>query len=255
MDYYYSFNNVTTPLTVTQVLHQPIVPISFFGSVVGLAIFFFGCIYAGLATTKKQISWLLTFASSLVCTLISVPCFYDFWISGGDIRLLAIEQRWHTAACCFFMAYLVLDLGLGSLYYRDRITFWTGWFHHCLYIFILIWFMRWKTSSFFCTAAILELPTLVLAAGSLNAAWRSDFMFASSFFLLRLVLHARMILELKYYHRVECIWLVAVIVFPLHLYWFYGIVNQQLRNHPKTVQRISTILKSRLALLGKVFAS
>lgn len=214
--------DISSSLTLTQVFQQPIVPLSFLASFLSLGGFFYGCIYTGVAKTEKQISWLLTFASSLVCTIISTPCFYKFWRSGWDIRLLGMESTWHTASVCFFITYLILDLTMGSLYYRRRITFLTGWFHHTLYILILLWFLRLRTASFFCTAAILEVPTLVLALGSLKQSWRCDFLFASSFFVLRLVMHAWMIHELKQHHRVQSLWMVAVVVFPLHLYWFYG---------------------------------
>ncbi|KAI9499177.1 hypothetical protein BDB00DRAFT_866664 [Zychaea mexicana] len=212
----------TNELTVSQVFQQSVVPISFGASFALLGGFFFGCIYSGLAKNEKQISWLLTFASSFVCTLISIPCFFTFWLSGWDIRMLGIEATWHTASVCFFISYLILDLSLGSIYYRRRITFLTGWFHHTLYIVFLLWFLRMRTASFFCTAAILELPTLILAAGSLSKVWRCDFLFATSFFFLRLVLHAWMIAQLRLHHRVESLWIVAVVVYPLHLYWFHG---------------------------------
>ncbi|KAG2237981.1 hypothetical protein INT48_002543 [Thamnidium elegans] len=40
-----------------------------------------------------------------------------------------------------------------------------------------------------------------------------------------------MIVALQQRHRLETLWLVAVIVFPLHLYWFYGILTQQLNRY------------------------
>lgn len=209
-------------ISLAEVYHQPIVPISFLASFLGLGGFFFYCVHSGWARTEKQISWLLTFASSLVCTLISVPCFYNFWRSGWDVALLGTESPWHTAGVCFFITYLALDMSLGAIFYRRRITILTGWFHHSIYIFILLWFLRLRTASFFCTVAILEVPTLILAIGSLAPNWRCDFLFAATFFCLRLVLHAYMIPELKRNHRVDSIWLVAVFVYPLHLYWFYG---------------------------------
>ncbi|KAI7882891.1 hypothetical protein K492DRAFT_185640 [Lichtheimia hyalospora FSU 10163] len=247
--------DITSSLTLTQVFQQPIVPLSFLASFISLGGFFYGCIYTGVAKTEKQISWLLTFASSLVCTIISTPCFYRFWRSGWDIRLLGVESTWHTASVCFFITYLILDLTMGSLYYRRRITFLTGWFHHTLYILILLWFLRLRTASFFCTAAILEVPTLILALGSLKQSWRCDFLFASTFFVLRLVMHAWMIHELKQHHRVQSLWMVAVVVFPLHLYWFYGIISHQIRNNPKAIQQVSNFIESKHAWFDKVFAA
>lgn len=209
-------------LTLGQVFCQPIVPISFLVSFSSLILFFFYCIKSGFTKTDKQISWILTFASSLVCTVTSIPYFFLFWQSGWDMTQLSTDSNFHTALVCFFISYLFLDLFLGSIYYRHRITLVTGWIHHPLYIGILFWLLRSRSSSFFSANGLLELPTLVLALGSFRDKWRCDLLFASSFFVLRLVFHAHMIIALKERHRLETLWMVAVLVFPLHVYWFYG---------------------------------
>ncbi|KAI8078875.1 uncharacterized protein BX664DRAFT_250014, partial [Halteromyces radiatus] len=202
---------------------------SFLISLLGLGLYFFLCVRLGLAKNEKQISWLLTFASSVVCTVVSLPHYVRFWRSGWDMQLLGLESTAHTSLACFFMTYLVMDLTLGSMYYKSRITIATGWIHHSIYIVILFWLMRCRSTSFFTVNAILELPTVILALGSMRASWRSDVLFGFSFFVLRLVYHACMIVSVKQYHRIESLWLVAVLVFPLHVYWFYGIVQQQIK--------------------------
>jgi hypothetical protein len=218
--------NMIQNLTLTQVLTQPIVPISFLASFTSLISFFFYCIKSGFTKTDKQISWILTFASSLVCTVISIPYFFSFWRSGWDMNLLSVDSNFHIALACFFITYLVLDLSLGSIYYRNRITILTGWIHHPLYIGILFWLLKSRSSSFFSASCLLELPTLLLALGSFRDHWRCDLLFASTFFVLRLVFHSYMIIALKQSHRLETLWIVAVAVFPLHLYWFYGKKNK-----------------------------
>ncbi|SAM05481.1 hypothetical protein [Absidia glauca] len=218
----------STKLTLSQVVCQPIVPLSFAASFLGLGLYFYLSL-ALVAKTEKQISWVLTFASSVVCTIVSIPYYMRFWRSGWDMQLLGTESAVHTALVCFFITYLVLDLTLGSMYYRRRITIATGWIHHSIYIVILFWLMRCRSASFFTVNAILELPTVILAVGSMRARWRSDLLFASTFFALRLVYHAWMISAVKKEHRIESLWLVAVLVFPLHVYWFYGIVILQVK--------------------------
>ncbi|KAI8331839.1 hypothetical protein BC941DRAFT_315885, partial [Chlamydoabsidia padenii] len=200
---------------------------SFLTSFLGLGIYFF--LSLKVAKTEKQISWILTFASSVVCTLVSIPYYGRFWRSGWDMQQLGTESNVHTALVCFFITYLVLDLSLGSYFYKSRITIATGWIHHSIYIVILFWLMRCRSASFFTVNAILELPTVILAVGSMRARWRSDLLFACSFFALRLVYHAWMIVAVRQHHRIESLWLVAVLVFPLHVYWFYGIVQLQIR--------------------------
>ncbi|KAI8987726.1 hypothetical protein BDF20DRAFT_851910 [Mycotypha africana] len=209
-------------LSIGQVFLQPIVPVSFAVSFISLIGFFFFCIKTGFTKTDKQISWILTFASSLVCTVVSIPYFAQFCLHDFDMNLLSTDSNLHIAMVCFFISYLTLDLSLGSLYYKDRITVLTGWVHHPLYIGILFWLLRCRSSSFFTTSCLLELPTLILALGSFRERWRCDLLFASTFFVLRLVFHSYMIFALKRNHRLEILWLLAVAVFPLHLFWFYG---------------------------------
>ncbi|CAO3592281.1 unnamed protein product [Absidia cylindrospora] len=133
------------------------------------------------------------------------------------------------ALVCFFQVYLALDLCLGQRYYRQRITWVTGWLHHSIYLILLTWFLYCRIPSFFVCASVLEFPTLILALGALHPPWRSDRMFAFTFFALRLVLHTFMIHRLKHYHYVRSLWCIVLAILPLHLYWFYGIVHLHAR--------------------------
>ncbi|RCH96662.1 hypothetical protein CU097_004378 [Rhizopus azygosporus] len=148
------------------------------------------------------------------------------------MNLLSFDSNFHISMVCFFISYLVLDLSLGSIYYRHRITVLTGWIHHPLYIGVFLWLLKSRSSSFFSVSCLLELPTLLLAIGSIRDQWRCDFLFASTFFALRLVFHSYMIIALKQYHRLEFLWMFAMSVFPLHLYWFYGIIGQLIKRYP-----------------------
>ncbi|KAI8388551.1 uncharacterized protein BYT42DRAFT_560471 [Radiomyces spectabilis] len=233
-------------VAVASIFAQPYVPMSFAASFLLLTAYFALVVKSGMAESEKQVSWLLTLASSLVCTLMGLPNFYYFWRSGWDLLLFDHDSVAQTALVCFFIVYLVLDLSLGSVFYRRRITILTGWVHHTAYIVILLWFLHRRISSFFAMASILELPTLILAIGSLKKKWRSDLLFAASFFLLRLVLHICMIFMLRRYRRVDTLWMIAVAVLPLHLFWFYCIVNLHARKLRFTKDRcITTCNESR----------
>jgi hypothetical protein len=71
-------------------------------------------------------------------------------------------------------------------------------------------------------ASIREMPTLIMAFGCLRSRFRSDYLFAATFFAFRLVFHAFMIKTLRQHHHIKSLWLVAASVFPLHMFWFYG---------------------------------
>lgn len=217
-------------LTLTQVVEQPVVGASFAASFFVLGGSFFLFRYQQCHSTthrhtrrqEKQTSWFLTLASSLICTLVSIPFVIQFFWADLDMELLGIDNRFHTGFVCFFISYLILDLVLGCIYYPKRITLMTGWVHHLFYIFTLSWFLRLQISSLFTVTSILELPTLILAAGSMVHEWRSDLLFGSTFFVLRLVAHAWMMVALKRHHRIHFMWIVALVIYPLHMYWFYG---------------------------------
>lgn len=232
-------------LTLRQVFQQPVVPASFLISFLFLGGGFFVFLNKLQYKTKtqsaeistrlfeKQASWYLTLTSSFICTVVSTPFVIQFIYSDLNMELLGADSNFHTGFVCFFISYLILDLVLGCMYYRQRITLMTGWVHHVFYIVTLTWFLRLRISSLFTIASILELPTLILAAGSMVHEWRSDLLFGSTFFILRLVAHAWMMIALKKYHRIQFMWVVALVIYPLHLYWFYGIIQVQLRRFSK----------------------
>ncbi|KAI9299705.1 hypothetical protein BJ944DRAFT_274004 [Cunninghamella echinulata] len=198
-------------------------------SLLFLSVTFFICKEHQFITNTKQLSWILTGVSSLVCSIASLPRMYRFWKSGYDMYWLALNSNNDIALVCFFQIYLFLDLALGYRYYKKQIRWVTGWFHHSMYLILLCWFLKKRIASFFVTAAILELPTLILSIGSLYPKYRSDHLFAISFFILRLVFHTSMIRLLKHHHHIKSLWLVALAILPLHLYWFYGIMTLQVR--------------------------
>lgn len=184
-----------------------------------------------LVCTEKQLSWVLTLISSVVCSVSSLFPIYQFCKSGFDMHTLSLNTQHDIALVCFFQMYLVLDLTLGRRYYRHRITWVTGWLHHSLYLVLLTWFLKCRIPSFFVAASVLEIPTVILAIGAIRPLWRSDRLFAASFFSLRLVLHTWMIRLLKHYHPIRPLWGIALAILPLHLYWFYGKCMHELHSH------------------------
>lgn len=74
-------------------------------------------------------------------TLLSLPYLWELISSGFDLHALKprTETLAHPAAC-FFVAYLLSDLGLGAIYYRHLINLSSGWIHHSVYsLFFAYW--------------------------------------------------------------------------------------------------------------------
>lgn len=239
-------STVITKLTVTEALSQPSVLIGFPLSMALYITFFFGAQRSKIATSEKQVSWLLTFMSSTGLTLASIPRFYKFWSSGWDIQSFQVDHTFDTMVLCYFVSYLILDMTLGSIYYKGQLNLLTGWIHHSVYTFMTVYFLCHRLGGFFVVASILELPTLIMALGCLWSNLRSDYLFASTFFTFRLVFHAFMIKTLKQNHHIQTLWIVAASIFPLHLFWFYGFILQQKRKYRAYMERKRAMKQKRL---------
>lgn len=183
-------------------------------------------IFAPLCSTVKQRSWILTTISSAAMSLLSLPLFFHFVSSRGDLRGIK-STLWTESTGRFFQAYLIADLSMGVIYYRSKVNLLTGWIHHTIYIFIVEYACRMGWSHLFTLCAVMEVPTFVLAISSLNSRFRSDVVFALSFFATRIVLHiflcASMVVSR---HNVTNDsygpGVIMTCVFPLHAFWFYG---------------------------------
>lgn len=73
-----------------------------------------------------------------------------------DSRFTPSDSRIGQAAVIFFLMYLVTDLGLSLVHYREQVSFLTGWFHHCLYMMISIYTLKAKNAHWFASYLIIE---------------------------------------------------------------------------------------------------
>ncbi|CAE7114254.1 unnamed protein product [Rhizoctonia solani] len=165
-------------------------------SVVLLSLLCFVGFYLCLAPsfdTSKQRSWILTGLSSAITSATAVPYFCDFLVSGGHVHAIRPASAWSDIIVRVFQGYLISDLLIGSIFYRQHITLATGWIHHTLYFSLIQYITSVGWSNIFCLALIMEIPTLLLALGSLNPRWRSDYLFAGVFFSTRILLHIALI--------------------------------------------------------------
>lgn len=85
------------------------------------------------AAQLKKRCWILTTFNGFVTTLIATPYLFDLFASGFDLHNVKPRVELTHCVCAFFIAYLLSDLGLGSVYYRHLINFSSGWVHHTVY--------------------------------------------------------------------------------------------------------------------------
>jgi hypothetical protein len=193
---------------------------------------------AGLYTTPKQLSWILTAVASATMTLVSIPFVWDYVSSGGDVKSVRTFSMLAYMTTRIFQAYLVADLMMGAIYYRSQVALVTGWIHHTLYVFIVQVTIKRAWTHIFCLCALMELPTFILAISSLYPRLRSNVTFAVTFFATRIMFH--IILCISYIipdnrlHATGGSVLPSVLlaaIFPLHALWFKGCVKGFLKRH------------------------
>ncbi|PVZ97825.1 hypothetical protein BB558_006200 [Smittium angustum] len=180
-------------------------------------------------TTKKQLAWILTFTTTVTVTVASLPYMYQLFRHNLDITKLVYSDTFSIMICGFFESYLFWDLAIGLRYYKSTFDPFTGYFHHSFYLLLVFFCASKGLSAIFVLFCIMELPTIVLAIGSIRKDLRKDWLFASCFFSTRLLLHVILIYRFYKYSPDRLVWKLIVSSFPLHIYWFSSFIKQQKR--------------------------
>ena len=192
---------------------------------------------------KKIMTWAVSTANSfVVCVLGVVYMFLHFsdervwgWPTfpavGTDAAMDKLLGRddFGTVACVFFGVANVCDLFLGLVFYPENLSFLTTYFHHTVFTWLMICAITTHggfitTPSPFVPSFVMalpeELPTFLLALGSVSKKFRTDIGFGVTFFLLRIVYH----LFLLYYVIANGCNAVTIGMYilstTLHVVWF-----------------------------------
>ncbi|KAI7866308.1 uncharacterized protein EV154DRAFT_488575 [Mucor mucedo] len=182
-----------------------------------------------LARNEKERAYVCTLLSSSITSTCSLPLVYELLSNGGDLSALLVYRTWTVVATTFFMTFLIMDLCIGVFFYKNKIDMLTGWIHHLTYLITLTWAIHHQYSAVFIMMCVLEIPTFVLALGSVRSHLRRDYVFAGTFLLTRILFHA---------YAISCAWKLnpfgpvvnaLTFFFPVHCFWFYGFIKQQIR--------------------------
>ncbi|KAL9550049.1 hypothetical protein PS6_005757 [Mucor atramentarius] len=189
-----------------------------------------------LARTERERAYVCTLLSSSITSTCSIPLVYTLLTNGGDLIEILAYRTWTVVATTFFMTFLITDLVIGVVFYRSKIELLTGWIHHITYLGTLTWAIHNQYTAVFIMMCSLELPTFILALGSVRSQLRRDYVFASTFLVTRILFHA---------YAIKCAWVMKpygpVVIalsafFPVHCFWFYGFIKQQIRLAAKRKQ-------------------
>jgi len=106
-------------------------------------------------------------------------------------------------------------------YYPSQIHLLSGWVHHCFYLGVLAWALHSHFSLGFCLFLPLEIPTFILAVGSIYPQRRSDWLFGMTFFITRICYHLWLFVLVREIKDPRLpVWVVIAVTFCLHIYWF-----------------------------------
>ncbi|EZG57650.1 putative transmembrane protein [Gregarina niphandrodes] len=146
--------------------------------------------------------------------------------------------------CLVFYTHLWLDLIASFLFFREHMDLLAGWIHHICYILIVSHSLYHHWTYGLALVFIEEIPTFVLALGSVSPRrFRSESVFGYTFLVFRVVCHAvltvLLCVKIKDHYFIKSITLLAM---GLHAHWFMGWVNRQ-----KRLQRFKRYASSRIA--------
>ncbi|RXK36233.1 hypothetical protein M231_06503 [Tremella mesenterica] len=196
--------------------------------------------------TEKQKAYILSTLSSGSMTLISLPFLYTYLTKGFGVVMEQGEMGWMLVlgrfGVTFFATYLIADLVLGWIYYRNQVGLLTGWIHHLCYIALMGYILTTRLSPTFLIAASMELPTFDLAISNLFPSVRNDLRFLSTFFILRITFHLIFLLDcLRPSSRTIThsfspgIFLTLALI--LHISWFRGGLSGYLKRRSKSLSK------------------
>ncbi|KAM0786864.1 hypothetical protein ACM66B_002289 [Microbotryomycetes sp. NB124-2] len=224
-----------------------------------------------LRQQAKKRSWILTGTAALVSSICSTPFLFDLVSSGLDVAQVKERSNLSRAVVMFFMAYLNMDLIIGSFYYRRNITLLTGWIHHSAYSILCIVVTRHHLTHVFAHAFIMESPTFLLALSMLVPKLRSDLAFNGLFFVTRIAWHAVLLaLYWSPYGQTHAFGLLAQpgspaftlipavglsLAAPLHVQWFTSSVRGMLKRKRRTLAATTHSVNSTLSERESAFAS
>ncbi|KAJ2319256.1 RNA helicase, partial [Coemansia sp. RSA 2704] len=188
------------------------------GGSVGFNLVFYAVRRVEPLATEKQLAWVLTLATCIIASVGSMVYVLPALYYGLRITELTQIDTFSLVLVGIFTAYLAWDLAFGQLFYRSTISWLTGYFHHTLYIGITLYAVVQRVPAILCLLFYNEVPTIILAVGSINKNWRSDALFMATFFATRIALHTVLLTKFYKHSPHRFIWVLMLLVFPMHLY-------------------------------------
>ncbi|KAG0356718.1 hypothetical protein BG005_004330 [Podila minutissima] len=135
-----------------------------------------------------------------------------------------------------------MDIVVGLIYYREKITFLSGYFHHALHLLMCAIAFHCNTIDNLAIFLLVEVPTSILALGFMFPHLRNDKLFGVLFFVIRIVIDVLMSHEmLRNTSMGNAPKIMTAFKVPLNFKLFVDFIGQQKRlRHRQRQQKKET---------------
>ena len=210
---------------------------------IAILVLFFTLCRTQFYDNDKKLAWAIGLLASFFMTIVGAVYLYvmiplsEFWnfFNPAPMRHFHAVNNFNVLVATAFATSNAVDLVVGMLCYRKQLGLLTTFIHHPLYI----WMMHFAVTSngFFLTvptpfaacfilSGLEELPTFLLALGTMYPAYRTDIGFGVTFFLFRILLHGYYVYSYYIGGGHTTVVVLYSITFAMHLQWFYGWVTK-----------------------------
>lgn len=172
-------------------------------------------------TSEKSRAWIVMLISSSVLSVVGVIHITDTMIENRwTLSEVYTESFYSRTVLLFFLSSNVMDLVLGVNDYPKYLDPLSTIMHHIFYIIFVLLLLGHHYSTSFLLCFLMEIPTFILAIGTVYQSLRSDFAFGLSFLLTRIIYNAYLAYKLSMLSWEGVIWKTCIGVLCMHLYWF-----------------------------------
>jgi hypothetical protein len=172
--------------------------------------------------TAKQTAYVISLFSSMSMSILALWSNYYLYTIGYDMyryrfQANTINEIVSLISSSIFMSAMVMDTVIGTFYYPEAMRTLSGYVHHIFFIFANVLVYYYNGYTLMNLFLIDELPTMILAIGSVFPHLRSDFLFGVAMLSVRILYHGYLsLLNLTYLPAVA----VTLPSLFAYIYWF-----------------------------------